>query len=146
MASAWYNKGKEVVANGAESWLTSTIKIMLLNASFAFNADHLFASSINANELSGTGYTAGFGGAGRKTLAGKAVVRDDANDRAEMDASDVTWTAINAGTAAWAVLVVEKTSDADSPILAALDLSPDVVTNGGDLTLQWDAEGILQLT
>ena len=141
----WYNKGKFSVMNGSVALLTDTIKVMLVNSSASFNADHNFVSDISANELSGTGYVGGFNGSGRKTLAGKTITEDDANDRAEFDANDVSWLAISAGTAAAAVLIKEVTSDADSLLIAYLDFS-DLVTNGGDMTLQWDAEGILQIS
>jgi hypothetical protein len=141
----WYNRGKTQVLNGGVDLLTDTIKVMLVNASASFNADHNFVSEVNTNELSGTGYAGGFAGSGRKTLASKTVTEDDTNDRAEFDAADVTWTAINAGTASAAVLIKEGTADTDSVLIAYLDFT-DVVTNGGDFTLQWDAEGILQLS
>jgi hypothetical protein len=141
----WYNRGKFAVMNGTVDLLADTIKVMLVNASASFNADHNFVSEVNANELSGTGYVGGFNGAGRQTLGSKAINEDDTNDRAEFDAADVTWTGINAGTASAAILIKEGTADTDSLLVAYLDFT-DVVTNGGNLTLQWDAEGILQIS
>lgn len=142
---AWYNKGKASILNGAVDLLADTIKVILVNNTYVFDADHNFISQVSSTELSGTGYTAGFSGAGRKTLAGKAVNEVDASDYAAFDANDVTWTAINAGTAAGVILVKEVTNDGDSLLIAHIAFS-SVVTNGGDLTLQWDANGILQLT
>jgi hypothetical protein len=145
MASITTNKGRTLIANGSVDLLTDTLKVMLLSAAYTPNKDHNFISDISANELSGTGYTAGFGGAGRKTLASKTVTQDDTNDLAIFDAADVTWTAINAGTVAYAAVVKEVTSNADSPVLAVLDVSPDVATNGGDWTLQFGALGVIKL-
>ncbi len=145
MASITTNKGRTLIANGSVDLLTDTLKVMLLSSAYTPNKDHNFISDISANELSGTGYTAGFGGSGRKTLAGKTVTQDDTNDLAVFDANDVTWTAINAGTVAYAAVVKEVTSNADSPVLAVLDVSPDVATNGGDWTLQWGALGLIKL-
>lgn len=142
--AAWYNRGKAEIANGGTDYLTGTIKVMLVTATYVFNVDHNTVSQIT-NELSGTGYVGGFQGSGRKLLASKAVTQDDVNNRAEFDAADVTWTAINAGVAAAAVMFRELTSDALSPLLAYLDFT-GVTTNGGDLTLQWNAEGILQMS
>lgn len=145
MASITTNKGRTLIANGSVDLLTDTLKVMLLSAAYTPNKDHNFVSDLGANELSGTGYTAGFGGAGRKTLASKTVTQDDTNDLAVFDAADVTWTAINAGTVAYAAVVKEVTSNADSPVLAIIDVSPDVATNGGDWTLQWGAQGVIKL-
>lgn len=142
---AWYNKGKTLILDGSLSLLSDTIKVMLVTSSYSFNADDHFANTPAANELSGTGYAGGFAGSGRKTLASKAVTENDTSDRAEFDAADVTWTAISAGTAAAVILLKEITNDAASPIIAYIAFTA-VVTNGGDLTLQWDATGILQLS
>jgi hypothetical protein len=142
---AWYNKGKASILNGAVDLLADTIKVILVNNTYVFDADHNFVSQVSSTELSGTGYAAGFAGSGRKTLAGKAVNEVDASDYAAFDANDVTWTAILAGTAAGVILVKEVTVDGDSLLIAHIAFS-SVVTNGGDLTLQWDANGILQLT
>ncbi len=63
----------------------------------------------------------------------------------ELDADDETWTAIDAGTIAHATILKEITSDALSPVVIEVDVS-DTVTNGGNITISWNAEGILQLT
>lgn len=147
MASGWFNSGKRDVFDGTIDLVNDTIKIMLVNASYTPNPDHDFVDDVNANELSGTGYTGGFNGSGRKTLAGKAFSTDNSNDRAEFTSSAITWSAINAGVAAYAILIKEITNDGASRLIAWLDISPDVTTNGGDLTLTPDATaGLLQIT
>lgn len=126
----------------------SGIKIMLFNSSYTPDKDHDFVSSITSGtskELSGTGYTAGFGGSGRKTLASRAITRDDTADKVYFDAADVTYTALNAGTIGGAAIIKEVTSDSDSIIVAMLDPS-DLVTNGSDVTIQFAADGIVNLT
>ena len=70
---------------------------------------------------------------------------DAANDRVELDGADTVYLAINAGTFAQITLLKEVTSDADSPAFVNVD-SIDTATNGGDITLQWNGEGIIQLT
>ncbi len=151
MASLVYNRAKKEIMDGTIDLLTDTLKIMLVTSSYVANADHDFVDEAGANdpidhELSGTGYTAGFGGSGRKTLSSKTATEDDANDRAEFDdGADITWTAIDAGTAAAAILYKHNTADTDSVLIAYIDTGGfPVVTNGGDLTIQWNAEGILQ--
>lgn len=92
---------------------------------------------MNANELSGTGYTGGFGGSGRKTLGSKAFNTDLTNDFVGWTAAALTWTAINAGSPKYLILIKEITNDAGSKLIAYLDLGT-VSTNGGDLTLTPD--------
>lgn len=145
MASAWYNVGKDAVLDGTINFLTTTLKLMLVDDSETFNSDDATLNLVSDNEVSGTGYTGGFGGAGRKTLGSKVVNIDQANDRAEADSTvDVTWSSISVGVVRAAILCYEVTSDTDSIPIAFLDLG-DVTTNGGDLTIQWNAEGILQI-
>jgi hypothetical protein len=88
-------------------------------------------------ELSGTGYTGGFAGSGRKTIGSKAFSTDTGNDRVEFTFGAVTWTAINAGNPKYAILVKEITNDAASRLIAYLDLGT-VVTNGSDMVLTPD--------
>jgi len=145
MASAWYNKGKTQVMNGSIDLLTDTIKVMLVDNTYTFDADHAFVDDISGDELSGTGYTGGFAGAGRKTLGSKAVNQDDTNDRAEFDSTaDVTWTSLDSGTVRAAILIKEITNDAASIPIAYLDLG-DEASTGGDFVIEWDSEGILQI-
>jgi len=149
VASITSNKVRALLLTGGIDLDTNTLKVMLVGTGYTPDKDHNFADSItggSTKELSGTGYTGGFGGGGRKTLASVAVTQDDATDKAYLDAADVTWTAIDAGTVAYAVVIREVTADSDSPIIVVVDIAPDVVTNGGDYTIQWAADGILNLT
>ena len=151
MAVITYNQGRTDLLDGSIDLLTDVLKIMLVTASYVANKDDVFVEEgvddANEHELSGTGYTAGFGGSGRKTLSAKAVTKDDANDRAEFDdTADITWTGINAGTAAAAILYHHLTSDLLSTLIMYNDSGGfPIVTNGGDPTVQWNAEGSLQL-
>lgn len=149
MASVMPNKFRTLLLNSGINLLTDTIKVMLVSNTYTPDKDHSFVSSITSGttkELSGTGYVAGFGGSGRKTLASKTVTQNDTSDIGYFDAADVTWTGINAGTVGYVVVLKEVTSDADSPIIAIHDVSPDVVTNGGDYTVQWASDGVLKLS
>jgi len=139
MASKWYSKGFEGFCDGSVDWDADTIKCALISSSYTWNDDHDFWDDITG-ELSGTGYTAG-----GETLSNCAVNRDTGNDRVELDADDVTWTSIDAGTAVAAIIYKDTGAASTSPLIAYVEFSDPVVTNGGDFTIQWNAEGILQL-
>lgn len=146
-----YNQWKELEGNNTINWVTDTLKVLLVGSTYSANADDSFVSPTIAagQELSGTGYAGGYGGSGRKTLSSKTVVRNDTNDRAEFNAAAVTWSGINAGTIAAAVIIRERTSTGDtmSELIAYVNTGGfPVVTNGGDFTMTWSSNGVLQLT
>lgn len=149
MASITTNKLRQLLLNAGIDLLSNTIKVMLVQTSYTPDKDHDFVDSITAatsKELSGTGYTAGFAGSGRKTLASKTVTKDNGADVAYFDAADVTWTGLNAGTVGFAAVIKEVTTDADSPLLCIVDVSPDIVSNTGDYTITWAADGLFKLS
>lgn len=148
MASITTNKLRQLLLNTGINLLTDTIKVILINSSYTPDPDHDFVNSVTdttSKELSGTGYVAGFAGSGRKTLASKTVTKDNTNNVAYVDAADVTWSGINAGTVGYIGVIKEVTTDADSPLLCVIDVA-DTVTNGGDLTAQWAAaDGLFKI-
>ena len=148
MASGWYNSGLRDVSDGTIDLVNDTIKVMLVTGSYTPDKDHDFVNDVSANELSGTGYTGGFAGSGRKTLSGKAFTTNTTSDFVKWAFSAVTWSAINAGTARYAIIIKEITNDAASRLVGYLDLGGSgVVTNGGDLTITPDAtDGALKIT
>lgn len=142
------------------SFVYTRAKRDIFNADIDFNLPHDFriilvdntttadteedAATISAfttlGELSGAGYV-------RKALANEVVNEDTVNNRAEFDADDITWTGIDAGTAQAMILYKHVTNDTDSIPIAYIDTGGfPINTNGGDLTVQWNAEGILQGT
>lgn len=144
MANAWYNRGKYILSNSSMDFVNDTIKVLLLDnaQSYVFDPSHNFVADLTpgTNELtnnSGTGYE-------RKTLATKAVNEDDVNDQAEMDCADIDYTSIDAGEIQAAVVYKEVTNDSDSPVIAYIDSGFPKQTNGGDLTLTINSEGLLQ--
>lgn len=128
--SAIYNVGK---GYSLPQLAAAGLKAMLVDASYTFNPDHAFLSSITG-ELSGTGYVSGFAGSGRQLLTAKVAAVDHAGDRFYLDCADLTWLAINAGTARAAVIYIPGSSDADSIPIAYVDVNK--VTNGSDLVVQ----------
>ena len=135
--------------------LADTIKVALVGSTYTQASSHNTMkrglNSPSSYELTGTGYTKGVGGSGRKTLASKTITQDDTNTRAVFTAANVTWTAINAGTAGKCMLIKEggagtTTSDTGTMLICVIDSGFPVTTNGGDLTIQWSTAGIIDLT
>ena len=125
------------------------LKAMLVTSSYVADRDDDVVDAAGANdaidhELSGTGYTGGFGGSGRKVLASKSLTVDKANNRVEFDCADIVWTAINAGTPSQMLIIRELTDDTATRLVSHHDSGFPVTTNGGDLTVTIDAEGLIQ--
>lgn len=155
MADFLYNRGSADLADTLQpiDYVVDTVRVMLCTASYVADRDDDLVDAGGANdaidhELSGTGYVSGHGNTGRKTLASKTVTVDKPNDRTEFDAADASWPGINAGTAAQAVIHKEgSVDDTDARLLCHVDSGGfPLVTNGTDLDINWNTEGIFQLS
>lgn len=143
MASYCFDNGIKALA-GSKSWTGDTIEVLAVGASFAgTKATAALYTDCTLDELSGTGYTGGYGGAGRKVLSSLAINVAGSN-LIQLDAADITWTAINAGTIAGLLVGVKGAADDTTAVpLAFIDLT-NTATNGGDITIQWSASGIIE--
>lgn len=134
-----YNNFKELLMEGGIDLVNDTIKVALLSSYTPDVDTHDMWDDVSANEESGTGYTAG--GA---TLASKTVTQDDTDDEGVFDAADVTWSGLDVGTPAYAIIYKDTGTPSTSPLIAMVELG--VASNGQDYTIQWAAEGIINLT
>lgn len=143
MASYWTNKGLKDLANLAVP--SQTLKIMLVNAApanAATAADYNFVADVVAHEIAATGYV-------RKTLSTIAINEDDTDDWAAFDADDPsTWTALGGAsndTIVGAWIFRSVSTDADHVLWVYLGLGSSLTTNGGDVTIGFNAAGIAKL-
>ena len=133
-----FNDFKERVLLGEVDLVDDIIKVALIDSGWSATVDGAVTySTVSGDELSGTGYTAG-----GETLGSPSVTQDDTNDRASFDANDVTWSGLDAGTPAVAFMY-DDTHASDIGIGYWEVTTP---SNGGDYTLQWNANGIMLLT
>jgi hypothetical protein len=143
MASLVYNVGSYQLQHRDVDYLADTIEIILVKSTYTPNKDDT-NSVYAAAEISGvSGYTGGFGGAGRKVLASKTMTNDTANDRTVYDAADPSAWTLGAGDTIGGAIIGKKgsASDATAIPLFFLDLT-DTPTNGAAITVQFDANGI----
>jgi len=112
-----------------------TFKIALYTSSASLDATTTAYSA--TNEVSGTGYTAG-----GEQLASQATTIDTTDDEGVFDADDVTWSSSTV-TARYAVLY--DSTHASNLLIAQFDFGSDQESSSGDFTIQWNAEGILNL-
>lgn len=142
MASHFYTTGLKECLDGTIDLDTDTIKLMLVTASYTPNKDDLVVDAGGANdpvdhEISVSGYTPGWGGAGRKTVT-VTISANLTNDRVDIAINDQTWTSLGSGaTIAGAILIKEGgANDTTSRLIAYFDVT-DTATNGGDITLDF---------
>lgn len=142
MANFLYTQGTKEIGDGNIDWINDDIRVILVDDSTSADTEEdaaTISGFTTLGELSGTGYS-------RKVLASKAVTKDDPNDRTEWDAADVLYSSINAGTAQAAIIYKHVNDDSDSIPIAYIDQTDfPIITNGGDVTLNFNAEGIVQL-
>lgn len=137
MADIIYNRFKANLMNKIVDCEADTFKVMLCTSSYTPSADHNTTSDIT-NEVSGSGYSAG--GA---ALSNLSVTQDDTDDEAAWDADDVTWSTSTI-TARYAVIYDDTLAGDD--LVCCFDFTSDKSSSGGDFTIQWNAEGIINLT
>lgn len=143
-----YNRAGKEILDRTIDLAANTLKVMLVTNAYAADPDHLTVDAAGADALAAeigvTGYTGGWGGSGRQTLANKTITQDDTNDRTVFTADPVTWTSLAAGaTVTGAILIKEGASnDTTSRLIAYYPLTP-YPTAGNGYRLTWDANGML---
>lgn len=135
-----YNKWQEQALNGAGNidWDTDNIKVMLVNSTYTPSAaaDN-FINDADANEISGTNYTAGGDVITNITVtesAGTTTVNGD----------NVAWlqSATGFSNARYAIIYKDTGVNTTSPLVGYVDFLIDKSNVVGDLTLQWSISGI----
>jgi hypothetical protein len=113
------------------------IKSMLVDATYSYSTAHQYVSDV----ASGAIIQRGGSNLGTKTETSGVF-----------DAADFTHTAVPTGHTVAAIIVYDDTpaTDATKPLLAFIDHDASAVaislpTNGGDITIQWNASGIFSI-
>ena len=143
MASLVYTEACEQFANGNIDWENDTIRIRLCmtNTTCDTEEDVATLSAFTTIDLhDGANYPSP-----DTTLTTTAAAADATNNRATMDATDVTYTSLGAGTRTVAGVLVYKfvTNDTDSIPICWHEEA--FTPNGGNITISWNAAGVLTL-
>ncbi len=129
--NAVYPKFKEGLIQGTSGTaLTGTLKAALVDTgTYTYNSAHDFYDDVSG--VVGTPQTVG-----SKTYTNGLL-----------DGADVTFTAVSGSTAEAIVLFLDTGTPATSRLVAYLDTGVTglpVTPNGGDITITWNASGIIQ--
>jgi hypothetical protein len=147
---SWPNASK---AATLEAWLSGeTVKVLLLDDSTTFTFDEDNDDTVSdvlatGTEMSGTGYS-------RQTLSSLNFTADDTDNEGVFDADNTTWSGLDAGTITDIVVYKQvggdDTTPSDDEIVAVIEEgdigSLPLTTNGSDVTINWAAEGILNIS
>lgn len=121
-------------------WVTDTVKVALVKSAYVPDQDkHDFWNDVSANEITGTGYTAG-----GKTLAEKTSKYDEASNTVRLDAKDTEWTEATF-TARFAVIYKDTGAAETSPVLAYVDFGADQTVSSGTFKIEWDTDGVMRV-
>lgn len=142
MASKVYGNAVKAAFNKEIDWDSDNIKVLLLSSAYTPNQDgHDYLDDVVANQVTGTGYTAG--GA---TLAGKTATYDAATNTVKFDANDVTW-AGSTITARYAVVYDDSgATDGQKALIAYFDFTTDRASSNGEFVIRWGADGVFSAT
>lgn len=142
MASKIYGSFFGKALNKEIDWDSDTIKVALVGSAYSPNQDtHDYLDDVIANEVTGTGYTAG-----GQALASKTITYDAANNVTVLDAADVTWGSSTI-TARYAVIYDDAgATNSQKALLGYVDFGSDQSSTSGNFTITWDATGIFRLT
>lgn len=126
------------------------IKVILLSASYTGNIDsHTRYRDVSAHEVSVTGPIAVGYVAGGQAVSGSLVFAvDNTNDRATIDAADITWPSSTIA-ARYAVLVKIRASGANKEndnLVGYLDFGSTQSSSNGNFTISWNSVGIIAFT
>lgn len=141
-----YNEAKRAIAEaeldfgtGGNTW---RLALVMTNTTADTEDDvNNMGAFTTLDDYDGSGYA-------RADLDNEVVNEDAANNRAEFDADDEVFSTIGAGTRSieGAILYKFVTNDAGSMPVAFIDDFTNFNGNGGNITFQWNAEGIVQFT
>jgi hypothetical protein len=137
MASGVYNQFKTELMNKVYDLEADTVRVALYDNSHSFNADNTGYTA--TNEITGTGYTAK-----GEALASKAVTQDDTDDEGVFDAADLQWTS-SSFTAYHAVIFDDTPTSPADPLVCSIDFGGAQTVTSGTFTIQWAAEGIINI-
>lgn len=131
MANALYPKIKEALWQAQANLSSGTVKAALVDTgTYTYSAAHEFYSSVS-------GVVGTPGTIGTKTFTNGLF-----------DGADVTFTAVTGASAEAIVIYIDTGTPSTSRLIAYIDTGVTglpVTPNGGDITITWNASGIVQL-
>ena len=136
MANLIYNRAKANLFNKETDYEADVIKVALMATGHSAStvANNVW-DDVSANEMTGTGYTAG-----GTALTTKAVTQDTTT---KFDAADTSW--VDATFSAYYAVLWDDTVATDD-LICSFDFGGAKTVSDGTFTIVWSADGILTLS
>lgn len=132
----WYLNGLKKAID--RTLALGTPKAMLVSAAYVLNQDtHDFIDDVSANEVTGTGVSAG-----GVTLSSVTTTLDGASNTVKLDAADIT--GISA-TFCYVVVYVDTGTASTSPVVSITDMSEGDAVDAVWTGVVWGANGIVSI-
>lgn len=124
------NHAKFQLASKLIDFDSDTFKIILMNTTFAFNADsHATLADVTADQLAtGNGYTQN-----DKTLTTPSLSEDDTDNRAECTFDDPSWTGTGGAIGPTGAAIVYDDTTADDTVMGCIDFGTDYTIADGNV-------------
>lgn len=146
MASLTQNNFYRALAEGEIDWANDDIRAALLMTNTSADTEDevtLMNGFTTLDECDATGYS-------RIDMAGLAVNQDNPNNRAELDANDLSFTGLGGdATRNYQGVLIYKhvTNDTDSiPLFFIEFTNQPIAKEASQVDVPWDAEGIAQIS
>jgi hypothetical protein len=140
--SLTYNRGRKALITGEVIIGITPLKAMMIDYAGEFypDKDDDFVSNIVADESSGTGYE-------RKTLTTVAATENDTDDAIYLTANNLTYSGLDCGTVKGLIVYAEISAEDDTQniLLGWYDGGFPIITNGGNININWNTKGFMEV-
>ncbi len=140
MVERVHNRIKREWADADADWVTGDYRMLLLVGALTQDPDDNFVSDVLAVNTE-----AGDASYGRVALTGKTVTQNDVSDRADLDANDIDFGALDNETPTAGVIFRFVTLDTDSPIAAFFTTGFGDDANGAGYIVE-TPNGVIRIT
>ncbi|MBZ4564628.1 hypothetical protein GBQ45_14290 [Mycobacterium avium subsp. hominissuis] len=140
MTAALYGGFLQSLANKQINLNTDSFHVMLLGSGYTPSDAHRYQSDIAAQEITGTGYTAG-------GQALSSVTTSYASNTLTFTANNISWGPDSTISAQYAAIVdVTPGAAASNPLIGYVNYGELVSDTDGTFEIDWNAAGIFQIT
>lgn len=134
MASVWYPHGLNGALRGEIDLINHDIRAIMVTSSYTQSNAHDYLDDVPSGNRVHTA----------SALANKTVAVS--GNTVTFDADDLTYTNVTGNTVVAVVIYRHTGTESTSRLLMYLELTSSVTPNGGDITLQWNANGLGTIT